>query len=117
LTVWLLKLRSLDEDKANREKIEARNSFELYTFSLKNQVNDKDGLGGKISEEDKETLLEAIKEATEWLEQNGSTALAADFEEQKEKLNNIAYPITSKIYDSGSSGPGTPEEPPVHDDL
>ena len=104
-----------DEDKANREKVEARNSLELTTFSLKNQVNDKDGLGGKISEEDKETLLEAIKEATEWLEENGSTAVAADFEEQKEKLNNIAYPITSKIYDSGSSG--SSEEPVDHEEL
>ncbi|RPB29521.1 heat shock protein 70 [Terfezia boudieri ATCC MYA-4762] len=104
-----------DEDKANRERIEARNGLELYTFSLKNQVNDKDGLGSKISEEDKETLLEAIKEATEWLDENGQTATTEDFEEQKEKLSNVAHPITSKIYDSGS--PGTSEEPVDHEEL
>src|SRR5690606_21343873 len=63
-----------DEDKANRERIEARNGLENFAFSLKNQVNDKDGLGGKISEEDKETLLEAIKETTEWLDENAATA-------------------------------------------
>lgn len=45
-----------DEDKATREKIEARNGLENYAFNLKNQVNDQDGLGGKIDEEDKETV-------------------------------------------------------------
>jgi endoplasmic reticulum chaperone BiP len=45
-----------EEDKATREKIEARNSLENYAFSLKNQVNDEEGLGGKIDEEDKETV-------------------------------------------------------------
>jgi heat shock protein 5 len=45
-----------DEDKAVRERIEARNGLENYAYSLKNQLNDKDGLGGKIEEEDKETV-------------------------------------------------------------
>jgi heat shock protein 5 len=85
-----------DEDKANREKIEARNALENYAFSLKNQVNDKEGLGGKISDEDKETILAAVKETTEWLEENGATATTEDFDEQKEKLSQVAYPITSK---------------------
>jgi heat shock protein 5 len=30
--------------------------LENYAFSLKNQLNDDDGLGGKIDEEDKETV-------------------------------------------------------------
>lgn len=45
-----------EEDKATRERIEARNSLENYAFSLKNQVNDEEGLGGKIDDEDKETV-------------------------------------------------------------
>lgn len=45
-----------EEDKATRERIEARNGLENYAFNLKNQVNDEDGLGGKIDEEDKETV-------------------------------------------------------------
>lgn len=105
-----------DEDKANREKIEARNGLENYAFSLKNQLNDKEGLGGRISEEDKEILLEAVKDATEWLEENGQTATTEDFEEQKEKLSNVAYPITSKMYEG--SQPGSEEEQmPLHEDL
>jgi hypothetical protein len=45
-----------DEDKAAKERIEARNGLENYAFSLKNQVNDEEGLGGKIDEDDKETV-------------------------------------------------------------
>ena len=120
-----------DEDKAAKERIEARNGLENYAFSLKNQVNDEDGLGGKIDEDDKETvsstfprssnnyanqdqLLEAIKEATDWLEENAASANAEDFEEQKEKLSNVAYPITSKLY---SGGPDGDDEPSSHDEL
>ena len=45
-----------EEDKATREKIEARNGLENYAFNLKNQVNDAEGLGGKIDDDDKETV-------------------------------------------------------------
>jgi endoplasmic reticulum chaperone BiP len=93
-----------EEDKLTREKIEARNALENYAFNLKNQVNDEEGLGGKIDEDDKETLLEAVKEATDWLEENAATAEKEDFEEQREKLSGVAYPITSKLYSGGAGG-------------
>ncbi|EFQ35485.1 hsp70-like protein [Colletotrichum graminicola] len=105
-----------EEDKATRERIEARNGLENYAFSLKNQVNDDEGLGGKIDDEDKETILEAVKETTSWLEENSGTATTEDFEEQKEKLSNVAYPITSKMY-QGAGGAGGDDEPPSHDEL
>ena len=85
-----------DEDKANKEKVEARNGLENYAFSLKNQANDNEGLGGKISDEEKQTILDAVKEATEWLDESAAEATTEDFDEQKEKLSQVAYPITSK---------------------
>lgn len=105
-----------DEDKANKERIEARNALENYAFSLKNQVNDENGLGAKIEASDKETILEAVKEATNWLEQNASDATTEDFEEQKEKLSNVAYPIMSKL-NSGTDSSGAADEPESHDEL
>jgi heat shock protein 5 len=101
-----------EEDKATKERIEARNGFENYAFSLKNQVNDEEGLGGKIDDDDKETILDAVKEATEWLNENGAEATAEDFEEQKEKLSNVAYPITSKMYQGAGGDDGE-----FHDEL
>ncbi|KAK8120112.1 hsp70-like protein [Apiospora kogelbergensis] len=105
-----------EEDKATRERIEARNGLENYAFNLKNQVNDEEGLGGKIDEEDKETIMDAVKEATDWLDENAASATAEDFEEQKEKLSNVAYPITSKLY-GGSAPGGEDDEPSGHDEL
>ncbi|KAG7131144.1 Endoplasmic reticulum chaperone BiP like protein [Verticillium longisporum] len=106
-----------EEDKATRERIEARNGLENYAFSLKNQVNDDEGLGGKIEDEEKEAILEAVKETTDWLEENGAEATAEDFEEQKEKLSNVAYPITSKMYQGAGGAGGEADEPASHDEL
>ncbi|KAK2809497.1 hypothetical protein FQN50_003765 [Emmonsiellopsis sp. PD_5] len=109
-----------EEDKAMKAKIEARNGLENYAYSLKNQINDEEGLGGKIDEEDKETIAEAVKETTDWLEENAATATAEDFEEQKEKLSNVAYPITSKLYAGAGGAPGgedEDDEPSAHDEL
>lgn len=106
-----------EEDKATRERIEARNGLENYAYSLSNQVNDEEGLGGKIDEDDKETIVEAVKEAQEWLEANAATATAEDFEEQKEKLSNVAYPITSKLYGGAGGAGGDDDEPEGHDEL
>ena len=108
-----------EEDKANAERITARNGLENYAFSLKNQAADEEGLGGKIDEDDKETLIDAVKEATEWLEENAQTATTEDFEEQKEKLSNVAYPITSKLYSGGDAPPtgGDDDDDTTHDEL
>ncbi|GMF73312.1 unnamed protein product [Aspergillus oryzae] len=104
-----------EEDKAIKSKIEARNSLENYAFSLKNQVNDENGLGGQIDEDDKQTILDAVKEVTDWLEDNAAEATTEDFEEQKEQLSNVAYPITSKLY--GSAPADEDDEPSGHDEL
>ncbi|KAE8339766.1 hypothetical protein BDV24DRAFT_135363 [Aspergillus arachidicola] len=104
-----------EEDKAIKSKIEARNSLENYAFNLKNQVNDENGLGGQIDEDDKQTILDAVKEVTDWLEDNAAEATTEDFEEQKEQLSNVAYPITSKLY--GSAPADEDDEPSGHDEL
>ncbi|KAB8262702.1 heat shock protein 70 family [Aspergillus pseudonomiae] len=104
-----------EEDKAIKGKIEARNSLENYAFSLKNQVNDENGLGGQIDEDDKQSILDAVKEVTDWLEDNAAEATTEDFEEQKEQLSNVAYPITSKLY--GSAPADEDDEPSGHDEL
>ncbi|BFZ56549.1 ATPase with role in protein import into the ER [Savitreella phatthalungensis] len=95
-----------DEDKTTRERIEARNALENYAFSLKNQVSDKDGLGGKIDEDDKKTIQDAVKEALDWLEENNAEGTKEEFEEQREKLSSVAYPITSKLYGGAGGEPG-----------
>ncbi|KAH8609659.1 putative Hsp70 protein [Trypanosoma vivax] len=38
-----------NEDRKVRERVDARNTLESVTYSLRSQVNDKDKLGGKLS--------------------------------------------------------------------
>jgi heat shock protein 5 len=38
-----------------------------------------------------------------------------DFEEQREALSSVAYPITSKLY--GAGAPDEDDEPSGHDEL
>ena len=98
-----------EADKAVKEKIDARNKLENYASSLKNQVNDEEGLGGKIDDEEKETLLDAVKEAQDWMSENAESADKDDFEEQFEKLSQVAYPISSKLYGGAGGAGGMPD--------
>jgi len=94
-----------DEDKAVKEKVEARNEFESYAYSLKNQIGDKEKLGGKLSEEDKATLEKAVGESISWLESHQDSS-TEELKEEKKKLEDIATPIVSKIYQQQGGAPG-----------
>jgi len=93
-----------DEDKILKERVEARNELESYAYSLKNQVADKEKLGGKLSDEDKTTIEEAVNEQIEWLEANQEADTEA-FKEHKKTLEDIVTPITTKLYGDGAGAP------------
>ncbi|KAJ1932329.1 ATPase with role in protein import into the ER [Linderina pennispora] len=104
-----------EEDKVLRERIEAKNTFEQYLYSVKNQVTDKEQLGGKIDKEDKETILSAIKDAEKWLEDNIAEASKEDIEEQREELESVVNPIVSKLY--GAKGGAKADDDDEDDDA
>ncbi|KAJ1926024.1 ATPase with role in protein import into the ER [Tieghemiomyces parasiticus] len=95
-----------EEDKMIKERTEAQNGFESYMYTIKNQVTDKDGLGGKLESDEKKTVLDAIKEKTEWMNDNLATATKDDITEQKEELEAIVNPIVSKLYGESGAGAG-----------
>jgi len=107
------------EDEAQKKRIEALNSLSSYVYSLKSQLGDSEGLGGKLDADDKKTLLDAIKETTDWIDSEGQSASADDLEEKLQEIQNVANPITAKLYNGGS--PPTPDDhdddEPVHDEL
>jgi heat shock protein 5 len=69
-----------EEDKLAKEKIDAKNQLDNYIFSIKNNVNDPEKLGKKLSEEDKKTVNDAIKESEEWI-RGHSDATKEEYEE------------------------------------
>ncbi len=99
--------RFADDDKKLKERIDARNELESYAYSLKNQIGDKEKLGGKLSSEDKEAIEKAVEEKIEWLESHQDADLE-DFQAKKKELEEIVQPIVSKLY--GSAGGPPPEE-------
>merc|ERR1712224_11622 len=98
----------LSEEEIERmvkEEVDKRNALEGYAYNLRNTLNDEEkGVADKISEEDKETLEEAVKETLDWLDENDD-AEVEEFEEKQKELEGIANPIMSKIY-QGEGGEG-----------
>jgi heat shock protein 5 len=106
------------DDEAQRKRIEALNSLSSFVYGLKTQLGDQEGLGGKISDEDKKTILAAVKDTTDWIEENGQTASVEDLEEKLTEVQNIVNPITTKLYSGAGGAPGDEEDPiKDHDEL
>eukprot|EP01063_Lacrimia_lanifica_P038237 TRINITY_DN806_c0_g2_i1.p4 TRINITY_DN806_c0_g2~~TRINITY_DN806_c0_g2_i1.p4 ORF type:complete len:117 (-),score=85.57 TRINITY_DN806_c0_g2_i1:131-481(-) len=94
-----------EADKEMKGKVEAKNSLESMAYNLKNQVDDEDKLGGKLDEDDKTAIEDAVKEALEWLDENPS-ADKEEYEEQLQTLQSVTNPIVSKVYQEGGMGGG-----------
>lgn len=99
-----------EEDKRTKQKVDARNALEGYCYNLKNSLEDEEkGIADKISEEEKESLEEAIKEALEWLDDN-QEADKEDYEAKQKELENIANPIMQQAYAQDGDEPGDDED-------
>jgi heat shock protein 5 len=98
-----------DQDKKVKEKIDAKNSLENYIYSMKNTVEDKEKLGSKIQEEDKNTILNAVKEHQEWLNAN-QEAEKEDYETHLKELQTTCDPIIAKLYKQHGGPTGGAEQ-------
>lgn len=108
------------EDEANRKRIEALNSLSTFVYSLKNQLGDQEGLGGKIDDADKKMILDTIKDTTDWIEEYGQSASAEDLDEKLVEVQNVVNPITSKLYAGNDYAAGDDDEQEPfhsHDEL
>merc|ERR1719310_2754783 len=94
-----------EEDKALKEKVDARNAFDNYLHSMKSAVEgsgENKGLGEKMDEDEKETVDDEIKE------------------KQKE-IEGICSPIIQKYYQGAGAGGGDDDDEDdddeAHDEL
>ncbi len=87
-----------EEDKKKRETIEAKNSLENGIYQTEKFVSDNTE---KLSDDDKKTLEEAVKEAKEKLadEKADSETLESAAKELSEKM----MPIGAKMYEQASA--------------
>jgi heat shock protein 5 len=95
-----------EEDKKVKERIDGRNALEGYLYNIKNTVEDEEkGIAGKVSEDDKTTITEAVQEALEWLDDN-QEAEKEDYEKKQKETEEIINPIMQKVYQESGGAPG-----------
>ena len=102
-----------EADKEAKDRVDAKNELEGLAYSTKNQANDAEKLGGKLSDEDKEEIISACDDAISWLETNAEADTQA-FKDKKEELENVFKPIMEKVQAQAGAGEGGEEE---HDEL
>merc|ERR1739847_34370 len=62
-----------DEDKKVRERVDAKNAFDGYLHSMRSAAEgsgDNKGLSEKLDSEEKEQIMDAIKDGQSWLDSN-----------------------------------------------
>ncbi|KFQ64551.1 heat shock-related 70 kDa protein 2 [Pelecanus crispus] len=91
------------EDEANRDRVAAKNSLESYTYNMKQTVED-DKLKGKISDQDKQRVLDKCREVISWLDRN-QMAEKEEYEHKQKELEKLCNPIVTKLY-QGAGGDG-----------
>jgi len=88
-----------EDDKKQRERIDAKNGLENYAYSIKNTMNDEK-VASKIDAGDKQKVLDAVNEAVQWLEHN-QEAEKDEYESRQKDLEAICTPIMTKMYQGG----------------
>ncbi len=93
-----------EQDKAEKDKVEARNHLEAYLYNLKNSVSDQ--LQDKIDEDDKSLLNTTIENALIWLEDNPA-ADKDEYDAKQKEVEGVANPILKRAYESANNAGAT----------
>merc|ERR1712110_622231 len=78
------------EDEANKSKVEAKNGFENYCFTMRNTLQEEK-LKDKFEPGDKDKIEAAVKDA---------------FEAKQKELEAVVNPIMMKVYQAAGGGEG-----------
>ncbi|KAI0745506.1 heat shock protein 70 [Earliella scabrosa] len=87
-----------EEDAAIRRRVEALHELSTFVWQLKAQLSDPEGLGGKLSTQDKGVLREELKIVGDWIEEHDQSATTEDIGERLAGLQAVVNPITTRLY-------------------
>ena len=94
-----------EEDAKHKKKIDARNGFENYVYSVKNSTSEQ-SMKEKLSQDERDAIEKACNTSIEWMESVAQQDIeASEYEEQQKKLESTVSPIISKLY-AGADGAG-----------
>jgi len=107
--------RFADEDKLIKERVDAKHQLDNYIHQMRNTIEDKDKLADKIDEDDKQSIQDALVEASDWLNSNDD-AEKDDFEEHLKELQRVCDPIIAQVYQA-AGGQGQDFDDEEFEDL
>ena len=90
------------EDEANKARIEAKNSLENYTFTVRNSLRDE-AVSSKLPEADKKAIEAKIDAAVSWLDDHPN-AEKEEYEQKQKELEAAIMPIFSKMAGNAPAG-------------
>ena len=85
-----------EEDTRIQEKIESRNDLENYIYTVRNQFNDWDDLGGKVTHEEKKVIERMVNDKIAWIDENDD-ARVWELRRQKNNLKDEIDIIIEQI--------------------
>ncbi|KAK8736949.1 hypothetical protein OTU49_004739, partial [Cherax quadricarinatus] len=88
------------EDEKQRDRISAENSLESYCFYMKSAVKEEK-FKDKVSEEDRNKILEACNDAIKWLDSN-QLGEKEEYEHKQKEIEQIYNQIITKMYQAGN---------------
>jgi len=94
--------QNAEADKLHGETVAARNGLEGYAYNMRNAAQQAEG---KISEEEKKAIEDAVQATVNWLEAH-QHADKATFEAKQRELEGICSPIMTKMYQGAGGGAG-----------
>jgi len=93
------------EDDSHKERVEAKNSLENFSYCMKNKISEEKA--ELCSPSDKTTIENAIQNTISWLDKN-QNADKAEYESKLKELEDVCRPVMTKMYPGGS---GTNSDP------
>ncbi|KAL2104052.1 hypothetical protein ACEWY4_000920 [Coilia grayii] len=88
------------DDEIQRDRVAAKNSLESYAYNMKSTMEDEK-MRGKVSEQERNTVVEKCKEAISWLD-NNQLAEKEEYEHHLNELEKACNTVISKLYQGGA---------------
>jgi heat shock protein 5 len=100
------------EDKRVKERVDAKNAFDGYLYSVRSSMEGHgggNGLADRMDSDEKEKVLDSLREGQDWLDSNPE-ADAEDIREKQQEVERACGPFVSKYGSGGHGASGSEEE-------
>merc|ERR1712232_108016 len=85
-----------EEDKAAKERIDAKNQLESYCYQMKNTISE-DKFKSAVSEDEAKQIEDKVNETMQWLE-TAEHAEKEEFDSMEKDLESVVNPIVTKMH-------------------